>query len=167
MRIVIRTQCVTRYIYLYIFICVIFLCLYSPRVGVPSVIPQGACAQRPTGSLFDVIFLTPRPPILWRFLYGVYMIRIILFLLPVFIPAVCAGQTIAEKMAYVSQLRTEISELDDQLSECKQHTNKWTIATIAGGVGTGIGIGIQANQLNKLKKTDANEQNAKSSGSAE
>lgn len=40
----------------------LFLCV--PRfVGVPSVIPQGHLPQRPTGTFFDMFFLTPRPPV--------------------------------------------------------------------------------------------------------
>ncbi len=126
--------------------------------------------QRPTGSLFDVIFLTPRPPILWRFFHGVHMIRMILFLLPIFVPDLALGETIAEKMAYVSQLQTEISELDSKLSECKLDRKKWTVVTAVGGVGTvatGVGIGVQAHKLHELKKSGATEQDMETSGATE
>ena len=95
------------------------------------------------------------------------MTQIVLLFVACIMPFVACGQTIAEKMAQVLHLQNEISELDSQLLKCRQDRKKWTVATVAGGVGTvatGVGIGIQANKLKKLKKSGAVEQDSESSG---
>ena len=82
---------------------------------------------------------------------------IFLFLFPFVAMAndVATTDDVAVLQATVASLKREIEQLDKDLSECKQNTKGWTVATVVGSVGTvatGVGAAIQGSMLHKMKK---------------
>lgn len=66
-----------------------------------------------------------------------------------------ATMTLAQKHRYVSELKSEIADLQAKISECERKTKGWRGATIFGAIGTvatGAGLAVQMSQKNAAKK---------------
>ena len=66
-----------------------------------------------------------------------------------------ATMTLAQKHRYISQLKSEIADLQSKISECERKTKGWRGATIFGAIGTvatGAGLAVQMSQQNAAKK---------------
>jgi len=59
------------------------------------------------------------------------------------------------KIQIRDSLKSEIAQIDSEISRCNKAKTNWTAATVVGGVGvvgTGIGAIVQNNQIQQKKK---------------
>ena len=89
--------------------------------------------------------------------------KIFLLFLILFMPTFVRGEDIVDadmqRAMQISSLKREISELENQLSECKRKNKNWKTATwigAAGTVATGAAAIAQGVKLNNLKKEKSN-----------
>ena len=72
-----------------------------------------------------------------------------------------------QKQMQISSLKREITDLENQLAECKRKNKNWRTATwigAAGTVATGTGAIIQGVKLHNLKKQNDVKDTAKKDG---
>ena len=76
-----------------------------------------------------------------------------------------ATMTLAQKHRYISQLKSEIADLQSKISECERKTKGWRGATIFGAIGTvasGAGLGIQLQKKKASEKPNTEKKDDES-----